>query len=164
MAKTEKKLHFYSRMNPGPRHEAPAGCRWAPKCIVEGDKETGGKVLKDAGAEDRYAKIQEALEPSKIQNIIRRFQEGDPTALQKRAGAYMDIVDSPTDIISAHKKIEEVKEAFTKLPAKVKEAFGSNPIQFMAEIINGNGLEKLKGLEPNAVPKTEEVKADEPKP
>lgn len=163
MAKTEKRLQFYSRTNPGPRHEAPSGCRWAPKCVVEIDEETGGKVLKDAGAEDRYAMIQEALEPTKIQNIIRRFQEGDPTALQQRAGIYADIADAPKDLISAHKKIEEVKEAFTKLPAKVKEAFGSNPIQFMAEIVNGDGLEKLSNLEPKAVPKTEEVKTDEPK-
>lgn len=163
MEKTEKKLKFYSRTNPGPRHEAPSGCRWAPKCAVEIDKETGAKILVDAGAEDRYAKIQEALEPSKIQNIIRRFVEGDPTALQQRAGIYADISKMPNNLIEAHKKIEEVKDAFEKLPAKVKEQFGSNPIQFMAEIINGDGLNKLKSIEPNAVPKTEEVKVDEQK-
>lgn len=108
------------------------------------DSETGAKVLKIVGRENIYEKIQECLEPTKIENIIRRFEEGDPTALGHGSGIYADISDMPTNIIEAQKRIQDVQAKFASLPIDIKEKFGNDPTVFMAEILSGEGLQKLK--------------------
>lgn len=108
------------------------------------DSETGAKVLKIVGRENIYEKIQECLEPTKIENIIRRFEEGDPTALGHKSGIYADISDMPTNIIEAQKRIQDVQAKFASLPIDIKEKFGNDPTVFMAEILSGEGLQKLK--------------------
>ena len=65
--------------------------------------------MKIVGRENIYEKIQECLEPTKIENIIRRFEEGDPTALGHESGIYADISDMPTNIIEAQKRIQDVQ-------------------------------------------------------
>lgn len=129
------------------------------------DTETGAKVLKIVGRENIYEKIQECLEPTKIENIIRRFEEGDPTALGHESGIYTDISDMPTNIIEAQKRIQDVKAKFASLPIDIKEKFGNDPTVFMAEILSGEGLQKLK-KEPEPKepkPKAQEGTENEPK-
>lgn len=150
---------FYSRLNLPERKPSPAGSEWAEKCVIDVDTETGAKVLKITGRENIYEKIQECLEPTKIENIIRRFEEGDRSALGRPDGIYTDISDMPTNIIEAQKRIQDVKAKFASLPAEIKERFGNDPTVFMAEILSGKGLEKLKNKEPE--PKEPEPKAQE---
>lgn len=124
------------------------------------DSETGAKVLKVVGRENIYEKIQECLEPTKIENIIRRFEEGDTTALGHESGIYADISDMPTNIIEAQKRIQDVQAKFASLPIDIKEKFGNDPTVFMAEILSGEGLQKLKKEPETAV---QEENKDEPK-
>lgn len=139
-----------------------SGSRWEPQCQIETDPETGRQKLIDIGAEDRYAKIQEQLEPTKIENILRRFQEGDASALARAHGLYMDISDMPTSLIEANQKLEQVKQSFEKLPTEIKEAFDNDPMVMLAEIENGNGLEKLQKLTQIKTQETQkEVKPNE---
>ena len=121
MAKTTSNApRFYSRLNLPERKPSPAGSEWAEKCVIDVDAETGAKVLKIVGRENIYEKIQECLEPTKIENIIRRFEEGDPTALGHESGIYADISDMPTNIIEAQKRIQDVQAKFASLPIDIK--------------------------------------------
>lgn len=159
MAKTTSNTpRFYSRLNLPERKPSPAGSEWVEQYVIDVDPETGGKVLKQTGRENLYERIQESLEPTKIENIIRRFKEGDATALGHAEGIYADISNMPTNIIEAQKRIKEVEAKFASLPVEVKERFGNNPTVFMAEILSGEGLQKLK-KEPE--PKEPEPKAQE---
>lgn len=126
------------------------------------DPETGAEYLKESGRENLYERIQESLEATKIENIIRRFEEGDPNALGHANGLYADISDMPTNIIDAHKKIQKVQTEFGRLPADIKELFGNNPTQFMAEMLSGVAQEKLKAKTMENTVESEE-KHDEPK-
>lgn len=126
------------------------------------DPETGAEYLKESGRENLYERIQESLEATKIENIIRRFEEGDPNALGHANGLYTDISDMPTNIIDAHKKIQKVQTEFGRLPADIKELFGNNPTQFMAEMLSGVAQEKLKAKTVENTVESEE-KHDEPK-
>ena len=123
------------------------------------DIETGAKILKIVGRENIYEKIQECLEPTKIENIIRRFEEGDRNALGHPDGIYADISDIPTNIIEAQKRIQDVRAKFASLPAEIKEKFGNDPTVFMAEILSGEGLQKLKKEPETAV--QEEIKDEQ---
>ena len=127
--------------------------------MIDVDNETGAKVLKIVGRENIYEKIQECLEPTKIENIIRRFKEGDPTALGHESGIYADISDMPTNIIEAQKRIQDVQAKFASLPIDIKEKFGNDPTVFMAEILSGEGLQKLKKEPETAV--QEEIKDEQ---
>lgn len=163
---TSSVLEFYSRMNPAPRKASPAGSEWVEQYVIDVDPETGGKVLKQTGRENLYERIQESLEPTKIENIIRRFEEGDATALGHAGGIYADISNMPTNIIEAQKRIKEVEAKFASLPVEVKERFGNDPTVFMAEILSGKGMEKLKNKEPepkDPEPKAQEGTVNEPK-
>lgn len=126
------------------------------------DPETGAEYLKESGRENLYERIQESLEATKIENIIRRFEEGDPNALGHANGLYADISDMPTNIIDAHKKIQKVQTEFGRLPADIKELFGNNPTQFMAEMLSGVAQKKLKAKTVENTVESEE-KNDEPK-
>ena len=106
--------------------------------------------MKIVGRENIYEKIQECLEPTKIENIIRRFKEGDTTALGHESGIYADISDMPTNIIEAQKRIQDVQAKFESLPIDIKEKFGNDPTVFMAEILSGKGMEKLNPAPPQA--------------
>ena len=147
---TSNTPRFYSRLNPPERKPSPAGSEWAEKCVIDVDSETGAKVLKIVGRENIYEKIQECLEPTKIENIIRRFKEGDRSALGRPDGIYTDISDMPTNIIEAQKRIQEVRAKFASLPSEIKERFGNDPTVFMAEILSGEGMEKLNPAPPQA--------------
>lgn len=59
-------------------------------------------------------------------------------------GIYTDISDMPTNIIEAQKRIQDVQAKFASLPIDIKEKFGNDPTVFMAEILSGEGLQKLK--------------------
>lgn len=147
---TSNTPRFYSRLNLPERKPSPAGSEWAEKCVIDVDSETGAKVLKIVGRENIYEKIQECLEPTKIENIIRRFKEGDRSALGRPDGIYTDISDMPTNIIEAQKRIQEVRAKFASMPSEIKERFGNDPTVFMAEILTGKGLEKLNPAPPQA--------------
>lgn len=161
---TSNTPRFYSRLNLPERKPSPAGSEWAEKCVIDVDSETGAKFLKITGRENIYEKIQECLEPTKIENIIRRFKEGDRSALGHPDGIYTDISDMPTNIIEAQKRIQDVKAKFASMPAEIKERFGNDPTVFMAEILSGKGMEKLDSAPPQAGgggPKGEEVNEQE---
>ena len=147
---TSNTPRFYSRLNLPERKPSPAGSEWAEKCVIDVDSETGAKVLKVVGRENIYEKIQECLEPTKIENIIRRFKEGDRSALGRPDGIYTDISDMPTNIIEAQKRIQDVRAKFASMPSEIKERFGNDPTVFMAEILSGKGLEKLNTAPPQA--------------
>ena len=147
---TSNTPRFYSRLNLPERKPSPAGSEWAEKCVIDVDSETGAKVLKIVGRENIYEKIQECLEPTKIENIIRRFKEGDRSALGHPDGIYTDISDMPTNIIEAQKRIQDVRAKFASMPSEIKERFGNDPTVFMAEILSGKGLEKLNPAPPQA--------------
>lgn len=157
---TSNAPRFYSRLNLPERKPSPAGSEWTEQCVIDVDSETGAKILKVTGRENIYEKIQECLEPTKIENIIRRFEEGDTTALGHKNGIYADISDMPTNIIEAQKRIQDVQAKFASLPIDIKEKFGNDPTVFMAEMLSGEGMEKLNPTPPqagNGDPKGEDI-------
>lgn len=151
-------------MNLPPRKGSPTGDEWVTTYVIDVNPETGAEYLKESGRENLYERIQESLEATKIENIIRRFEEGDPNALGHANGLYADISEMPNNLIDAHKKIQKVQAEFGKLPADIKELFGNNPTQFMAEMLSGEGQEKIKKkAEPKTPEPKTEVSENEPK-
>lgn len=105
-------------------------------------EEDGSKKIVVKGMEDIYRKRQEAKESVDINNIIKRYTNGDPFALDKVKTTYGDFTNTPKDIVSAMAMIQERKEAFIRLPLEVREAYNHDPEQFIADA----GSEKFKKI------------------
>lgn len=110
---------------------APSGSPTEPEYTMTIDKE-GHKVLKKTGETNTYNLIQESLEATKIENIMRRVTEGDPTALNLMNGQYLDVTDVPNTLAEAQNFVIKASQEFEKLPIDIKRKFDMSPEKYVA--------------------------------
>lgn len=155
-------MKFYTAYHRPKAKEAPAGSKFEETYEMDID-ENGHKTLtKSERLENVYEKIQESLEESKIENIIRRAIGGDPTALAVTEGEYFDATDAPTSLAEAQKMIIQATEQFYKLPLSVREKFNHSPEQYIHEFGSEEWTKKI-GIKSQETPEeaTEEVTNNE---
>lgn len=115
------------------RYRAPAGShiemRHNPYMLANGRRE-----LRKDKAVAIHDLIQSHKEECEIENIIRRYVEGDMQVLQQRYGQFMDITNCPSSIADAQQFIINAKEEFTHLPKDIKAKFEYNPELYIAEM------------------------------
>lgn len=88
--------------------------------VVDGIRElviTGKESIKDL--------IEASKDETLIENILKRFQSGDITALSKKQGFYADITGLPDNHIAAHKFIKEMENKYNSYSDDIKSKFGS---------------------------------------
>lgn len=151
---------FYSRSNVPDRIPTPSGDMEAPIYGIEYDSNGRKKVI-IKGMEDRYAAAQVFKDQCDVNNIIKRYTEGDALALERVKTFYGDFTNSPKSLLEAMNIVQNGREAFSKLPLEIREAYNHDPDQFIADI----GSEKFKKLmnpEPPdyTIGAKEEVKVD----
>lgn len=92
----------------------------------------GSTILEKTGETDLYEKIQESLEDTKIENIIRRVTAGDDSMLRPN-GIYADCTELPSNLIESQKAIMDLENVWAKLPIRTKEEYNFDKGQFVAE-------------------------------
>lgn len=107
------------------------------------DKKTGRKILVKVGKTCVYDKIQEDLEPSKIENIIHKLAMGDYSVLREAQLTYADADDFPKDLREAQDIVIKAKEEFNKFPAEVRKEFNNSPEQYVSEMGTEKFIDKL---------------------
>lgn len=107
----------------------------------------GHKKLKEIGKTNIYDIIQESLEQSKIENIIRRATEGDLNALTTMNGQYIDTTDIPNTLAEAQNFVIQAKQEFDQLPINIRRQFNMSAEQYIAEYGKTSWIEKL-GITP----------------
>lgn len=93
--------------------------------------EKGHKSLVKTGEKDIYTPIQEALENTLIENILQKAALGDPEALNKIQGHYLDTTNMPTSLAEAQNKIIQLKNEFNQLPVDVRRKFDFSPEMYI---------------------------------
>lgn len=93
----------------------------------------GHKSLIQTGYTNTYNRIQESLEETKIENIIRRALGGDETALAVMHGSYIDVTDAPKTLAEMQQLVIRATNQFNELPLEIREKFNFDPGQFVAE-------------------------------
>lgn len=94
--------------------------------------ERGHKVLQKSDIKENiYEMIQESLEESKIENIIRRAVYGDASALNVHNAQYFDATDAPTSLAEAQEMIINATSEFYKLPLEIREQFDHSPEKYV---------------------------------
>lgn len=131
MATTVAKIPFYTAYNKPKTTATPAGSKEEPVYQMQIDLR-GNKTLVKTGMTNIYDIIQESLEQSKIETIIRRATEGDPYALTMMNGQYIDTTDVPNTLAEAQQFVIRAKEEFDQLPINIRRAFDMSAEKYIA--------------------------------
>lgn len=91
----------------------------------------GRKVLEKSGETDLYAKIQESLEETKIENILKRAAIGD-TSVLRPDGIYADLTEMPNNLIEARAAIQNLENTWANLPQEMKAKYNNSVEDFIA--------------------------------
>lgn len=108
----------------------------------------GHKYLEEDGEVNLYQKIQESLEETKIENIVRRAVGGDSQALNVMHGVYADVTNAPRTFAEMQQAVITATEEFRKLPVDVREKFGHSVEKYVAEYGTEEWLKKVTIPEP----------------
>lgn len=110
--------------------------------------EKGHKSLVKTGEKDIYTPIQESLESTLIENVLQRAALGDPLALEKVHGQYIDTSEMPANLAEAQNKIISLKNQFNSLPVDVRRQFDFSPEQFIHEFGTNDWAYKMGYIKP----------------
>lgn len=125
-------MEFYNRSNRPKTTPANPGTPEEP--VYETDIDLRGhKFLVKTGMTSTYNRIQESLEETKIENILRRALGGDETALAVMHGQYVDVTDAPKTLAEMQQLVIKATNQFNELPLEIREKFNFDPGQFVAE-------------------------------
>lgn len=124
-------MNFYSRMNLPPKVGTPTGDKEMTTYQTRID-ENGHKITEPIGKTNIYDRIQSSLEETKIENIIKRFTEGDMTAFRNGEPIYADITGAPKSLMEAQNMIIKITDEFNSLPVEVRAKFDHSPEKYVA--------------------------------
>lgn len=105
--------------------------------------EKGRVVLEETGQENIYDFIQSHAESTDIHVLMKRFQNGDVTALSSAQGFYGDVLDFPKTYAEAFNHMHEMEAQFMKLPIEVRGKFNHSFQEFLACSGEPDFLDKL---------------------
>ncbi|UPW41772.1 internal scaffolding protein [Peromfec virus RodF7_13] len=154
---------FYTAYKKPETKESPAGNKEEPVYEIEID-ETGHKKIIETGKTNIYDMIQESLEQSKIENIVRRATEGDANALSVVNGSYIDVTDMPSTLAEAQQFVIKAKNEFDTLPLQVRREYNFSAEQYIADYGTENWA-KIIGIqkpEPKPTSETKPTAESEP--
>lgn len=139
---------------------APNGSPEEPEYTMCIDK-NGHKYLKETGKTNTYNLIQESLEETKIENIMRRAERGDLTALNITNGQYLDITELPNTLAEAQNFVIKATQDFERLPLEIRRKFDMSPEKYVATFGSETWATAMGiNLHPET-PEKEEVKTNE---
>lgn len=95
--------------------------------------EKGKEEFYIEGQTNVYEKIQAFKDEVDLENILRRVTDtGDVTLLNKRQGVYLDITETPKNLIDATNMLNRAEKEFMSLPVEVREKFENNFNKYLA--------------------------------
>lgn len=102
----------------------------------------GRRVLERTRREEIYELIQSHREECDINNIIARHLNGDPFAINKKIGNFMDLTEVPKTIAEAQQIVINLRNDFEKLPLEIRNKFENNPEIYVASYGSDEWLDK----------------------
>ena len=96
----------------------------------------GDLQLVSTGTENLYDKIQAEAAACDMDNILRRFANGDISVLSQSQGVYADVSGAPMHFTDALNMVHSVEDAFAQLPADEREKFDNDWVKYGASLVN----------------------------
>lgn len=92
----------------------------------------GQKVFTQTGETNLYEKIQESLEETKIENILKRVAIGD-TSVMRPDGIYADLTDAPKNLIEARQQMQKLEDVWNSLDNDLKRKYDFSVEKFIGQ-------------------------------
>ena len=115
---------------------SPSGCRYRTNYVRGYDKE-GNKILIENGREDLFDTVQKAAPGNCIEDLIRRAESGDASAIPPVVESFADLSNMPTDLLSAHTMLQNAREKYRLLPKELRAEFGNSFEGFVKAVGDG---------------------------
>lgn len=96
----------------------------------------GDLQLVSTGTENLYDKIQAEAAACDMDNILRRFANGDISVLSQSQGVYVDVADAPMHFTDALNMVRSVEDAFSQLSADEREKYDNDWVKYGASLVN----------------------------
>lgn len=96
----------------------------------------GDLQLVKTGSESLYDKIQAEAAACDMDNILRRFANGDISVLSQSQGVYADVSGAPMHFTDALNMVRSVEDAFNQMPAEEREKYDNDWVKYGAALVN----------------------------
>lgn len=116
-----------------PRPKAHVGTRVKVLYAPEFDDD-GRMQLVESGREDLYGYIQSHKDSVDINVLLKRYQNGDASALNRAQAFFMDATDLPTTHAEWLNRVNQGRQFFDSLPAETRARFGNDFNRFIASM------------------------------
>lgn len=126
--------------------------------IIDKDGKSHPGVI---GKTNLQQKKREAKDSCLLSSIIKRFVNGDESAVGKVNGGFIDLTNMPTDLMGMHATLVCAEDKFNKLDLETRKKYGNNFTNYLADYENivKEQLEKAQSVKDRTVVK--EDKEDE---
>lgn len=94
-------------------------------------KADGRLHVEEVGRRNLYAEIQSHKQSTDLSFIITRYMNGDPAALSRAQGMFVDITQMPSNMHDIVNNMRAAEVAFLRLPPDIKEKFGNDFHRFL---------------------------------
>lgn len=121
----------------------------------------GSHDFKEVGKINIYEMIQSHRESVDLALMIKRYEQGDDTALDRVRGFYVDTLGMPTTLAETLQRLEDSKALFASLPPEMRDEFNHNPDEFFVKLGDYVKSNEVPAAVPKADEKKEEVNKDE---
>lgn len=109
------------------------GSREAPTYRAAVDSDGKIDLIQD-GIVNVYDEIQSHRDSCDIELMIKRFENGDVTALNRGNPVFLDTVDMPKTFAEVYNVVIQAKNDFQNLPLEVRNAFDHSPEKYFSMI------------------------------
>lgn len=92
----------------------------------------GHMELEPCGKDNLYDFIQSWAESVDIHVLMKKYQNGDITALNQRQGQFIDIADFPTSYAEMFNLMQEAEDKFYELDPSIRAKFNHNFREYLA--------------------------------
>lgn len=130
-------MKFRTAYSSSEHQPSPAGSRYRKK-YIKSFSDNGTPVLVQDGIEDVYDSIQKAAPGNVIEDLIRRAQSGDDSAIPQPVDSFVDLTGVPKDMLEANAMLSKAKESFLKLPPAIRSRYSNNFSTFMEAVQDGS--------------------------
>lgn len=103
----------------------------------------GNVVLKEIGKTDLYSYIQSFADSVDINILLKKFANGDDSALNQRRNDYIDCTQFPKTYAEALNMVIEQTDYFNSLPNDIRQKFDNDVNKFIASTGTEDWLNKM---------------------
>ena len=135
--------HVRVLAEPGQREKVTYGGHYDDK---------GRVVLEEIGRVNLYDEIQSHADSVDIHVLMQRYKNGDPEALSRAQGLYLDATVFPKTYAEALNHMADMERSFMSLPVEVREKFNNSFSEFLASSGESDFMERLGLVESGKQP------------